>query len=247
LTVWKNFPIVVFKDGANENGPEVLRPQSRKANLPQEPPTRTIGMLTITQPTVTSQDVARRAVELGRLNGNREADAVYSELAQAEADEGRTHHWVWLCDANMLAHLKNELMSAEVYGDYATRVSLRNQIETLEAQMAADAVQAVEPDVTQIAPATASWNPGKAPSVVAQRREPIFTPAKSAYSRAEYTVRQRWASAWSADGSKAVEIEITGTHEQALSAASVAFLTKYKEHAHGEEATTMPPRKRRAA
>jgi hypothetical protein len=177
------------------------------------------------------------------MNGNREADAVYSELAQAEADSGQTHHWVWLCDGNMLAHLRNELMTAEVYGDYATRVALRSQIEALEAKMAEDSAK-----VTEVASApVSSWNPGSAPVYAAPKRNPVSNPAKPAYTRAEYDIRRRWASAWSADGSKIVEVEITGTHEEALSAASVAFLTKYNENANGEAATDMPKRKQRAA
>ena len=203
-------------------------------------------MLTITQPTVTSQDIARRAVELGRMNGNREADTVYSELAQAEADEGRTHHWVWLCDGNMLAYLNNELMTA-AYGNmdmYSKRVSLHRQIEALEDKMAADAAKVTDAAPAPVAP---SWNPGVSPAIVAQQRKPVQPARTLPYTRAEYDISRRWASAWSADGSMVVEIEMTGTHEQALSAASVAFLTKYKEHAHGETATTTPPRKQRAA
>ena len=200
-------------------------------------------MLTITQPTVTSQDVARRAVELGRMNGNREADAVYAELAQAEADSGRTHHWVWLCDGNMLAHLKNTLATADVYGDYATRVALRSQIEALEAKMAADAAK-----VTEVAPApVSSWNPGLAPAIVAQKSKPIQPARKLPYTRMEYMVRQRWASAWNADRSKMVEIEVNGTLEEAESAVDVAFLRKFKEHSHDLLVTTTPPRKQRAA
>jgi hypothetical protein len=50
-----------------------------KANLPQEPPTRTIGMLTITQPTITSQDIARReAITLTTQEFNRILAAFFS-------------------------------------------------------------------------------------------------------------------------------------------------------------------------
>jgi hypothetical protein len=187
-------------------------------------------MPTISQPQATSQDIARRAAELATMNGGNTC-VNWLEIAQAEADEGRTHNWVWLCAGNMLAHLKNELWIAEVYGDYETRIALRAQIKALEAEMAADAAKVEAVEVHHV------------PAVSPRMAAPVAT--KSAYTSLELMVLRRYAKAWNADGSKTVEVVVTGTLEQAEQAACVAFLTQHGEHAHNASATHKP--KRRAA
>ena len=89
-------------------------------------------MLTITQPKPTSQQIERRAAELGAMNGNREPADAYQALAQEEAASGNTHHWVWLCDGNMLANLKPRYESAKWdRGSTENRSELFAQISAL--------------------------------------------------------------------------------------------------------------------
>jgi hypothetical protein len=77
-------------------------------------------MLKITQSQVTRQDVFRRAHELRNMNGKTGSHArpfgFWLKLAWAEAREGNTHHWIWLSDDRMLAHLENEYTSAMAEG-----------------------------------------------------------------------------------------------------------------------------------
>jgi hypothetical protein len=187
-------------------------------------------MTKVAQPQATSQDVTRRAGELQAMNGNgvhAKPASFWLEIAQAEADEGRTQVWLWLCDGNMLAHLEARYDATILnHRTGENRSELFAQIVALRAKIAADTAKATA-------------------EAVEAHHVPAAPVAKSAYSRLELMVLRRHATAWSADGSKTAEVVVTGTLEQAEQAACVAFLQRHGEHAHDASATHKP--KRRAA
>jgi hypothetical protein len=76
-------------------------------------------MKKITQSQVTRQDIMRRAHELAKLNNGSSAHkrpfGEWLKLAWAEAREGRTQNWLWLCPENELAALEDAYESARVH------------------------------------------------------------------------------------------------------------------------------------
>lgn len=96
-------------------------------------------MLKITQSKVTRQDVFKRAHELRRLNGKTGPHArpfgFFLSIAWSEAREGNTHHWVWLSDDRMLAHLENEYSSAMAEG--RDRSGIFTQISAIRGRQSA--------------------------------------------------------------------------------------------------------------
>ena len=96
-------------------------------------------MLKVTQSKVTRQDVFKRAHMIrvwanGLGHGYTFGDCL--KTAWHEARTGETQAWLWLSDAHMIAHLKNELWGARVNFDAAAQTALRARIAELEAKSA---------------------------------------------------------------------------------------------------------------
>jgi hypothetical protein len=95
--------------------------------------------------TVSRKDIMVRAHELARMNKSATRSRPFGfwlKLAWAEAREGNTLHWLWLNDANMLAHL-DARYDATILNQRTgeNRSELFAQIAALRAKVAPVALQ----------------------------------------------------------------------------------------------------------